>query len=373
MPTVTTNPLHSSAPSAISLTGHIVLLADDLTGACDSAAAFLRTGRAVRVWLGAAASFPATEPVQAFNTDSRSLSPAKASRIVSRTAAALASNPQTLLFKKIDSAARGPFAAEILAAHRAFRSRAVLLAPAFPAAGRTVRNGILQIQDATGHHTQIDIASLFPSRNRSLIALVSRPEELSAALHTTRPVLLCDSSTQSDLEALVRAAEKLPGLLFAGSAGLAQAIASRAARRIRRVPPPSALRTPSRTPSRTLIVAGSDHPVTKLQLATLDRRRSRAVQVLQIRHSRSDRARILDVFRTFAPQALILTGGDTALLAASTLGANSFILHGELAPGIPWGIVQGGMAEGCIVITKSGGFGAPTVFSEILNTLRGPA
>ena len=132
-------------------------------------------GRAVRVWLGAAASIPATEPVQAFNTDSRSLSPAKASHIVARTAAALASNPQTLLFKKIDSAARGPFAAEILAAHRAFGSRAVLLAPAFPAAGRTVRNGILEIQDATGQHTQVDIASLFPPRSRGLIALVSRP------------------------------------------------------------------------------------------------------------------------------------------------------------------------------------------------------
>jgi uncharacterized protein YgbK (DUF1537 family) len=146
---------------------------------------------------------------------------------------------------------------------------------------------------------------------------------------------------------------------------LAQALVSRDARRIRRVPRPSA--------ARTLIIAGSDHPVTKLQLQTLEIVDSRAVQVLQIRHSRNDRARILEAVRTFAPQALILTGGDTASLAASTLGAHSFILHGELAPGIPWGIVQGGMAEGCIVITKSGGFGTPTVFSEILHALRGPA
>jgi uncharacterized protein YgbK (DUF1537 family) len=365
MPTATANPLHHSAPSPTSFPQQICLLADDLTGACDAAAAFLPTGSAVRVWLGVAASFPATEPVQAFNTDSRSLSPAKASRIVSRTAAALVCNPQTLLFKKIDSAARGPFAAEILAAHRAFGSRAVLLAPAFPAAGRTVRNGILEIQDATGQRTLVDIASLFPPRNRSLIGHVSRPEELAAALHAAKPVLLCDSSTQSDLEALVRAAEKFPGLLFAGSAGLAHALASRAARRIRRVPPPSA--------SRTLLVAGTDHPVTKLQLETLDRVDSRAVQVLRLDFGPSNRARILDTFRAFAPQALILTGGDTALLVASTLGAHSFILHGELAPGIPWGIVQGGMAEGCIVITKSGGFGAPTVFNEILSALRGPA
>src|SRR5208337_3189547 len=171
--------------------------------------------------------------------DSRSLSPAKASRIVARTAAVLASNPKALLFKKIDSAARGPFAAEILAAHRAFGSRAVLFAPAFPAAGRAVRNGILEIQDATGQRTLVDIVSLFPPGSKSLIGLVSRPEELAAAFDTGKPVLLCDSSTQSDLEALARAAEKIPGLLFAGSAGLAQALASRDTQPIRRVPPPS--------------------------------------------------------------------------------------------------------------------------------------
>ena len=369
MPTATANPLHHTATRATSLPQQIFLLADDLTGASDSAAAFLRMDRAVRVWLGAAATFHAKEPVQAFNTNSRSLSPAKASRIVARSVAALASNSQALFFKKIDSAARGPFAAEILAAHRAFGSRAVLLAPAFPAAGRTVLNGILEIQDATGQLTQIDIASLFPPRRRSLIALVSRPEDLAAALDNGKLVLLCDASTQSDLESLVRAAEKFPSLLFAGSAGLAQALASRDAQHIRRVPPPSA--------SRTLLLAGSDHPVTKLQLETLKRADarvdSRALQVLRLDFSPRDRARILDSFRTFTPQALILTGGDTASLVARTLGAHSFILHGELAPGIPWGIVQGGVAEGCIVITKSGGFGAPTIFNEILTALRGPA
>ena len=365
MPTVTANPLHDSPPFVASFPERIYVLADDLTGACDSGVAFLRTGLTVRVWLGAAASFSAPELVQAFNTDSRSLAPAKASHIVSRTLAALISNPRALLFKKIDSAGRGPLAAEILAAHRALGSRAVVLAPAFPAAGRTVRNGILEIQDATGRRRLVDVAALFPARHRDLIQLVSRPEMLAAALDTGKPVLLCDSSTQSDLESLVCSARNFPGLLFAGSAGLAHALAGRNAGCV----PSSA----AASAARTLIVAGSDHPVTILQLEALDRAHSLAVQVLRPRLSRRDRARILDAFRTFAPEALILTGGDTALFAANTLGAHSFILQGELAPGIPWGTMQGGMAEGCIVITKSGGFGAPTVFGEILNALRGPA
>ncbi len=365
MPTVTANPLHRSTPPAVTLPERINILADDLTGACDSGAAFLSTGRAVRVWLGAAAPFSASEPVQAFNTDSRSLSPAIASRIVSRTLAQLASRPRSLLFKKIDSAGRGPLAAEVLAAHHAYGSRAVLLAPAFPVAGRTVREGILEIEDATGQRTRTDVAGLFPPRHRALIHLVSHPEQLAAALDTGKPVLLCDSSAQSDLEALVRAAENFPGLLFAGSAGLAQALASRHAKHIHLASAPSALRT--------LIVAGSDHSVTKLQLASLDPVHSSAVQVLRLRLDQPDHAQILPAFRTFAPQALILTGGDTALFAANALGAHSFILHGELAPGIPWGIMQGGIAEGCTVITKSGGFGAPSVFNGILTALRGLA
>jgi D-threonate/D-erythronate kinase len=363
MPIAAINSPQKPARSTARFPERIYILADDLTGACDTAAAFLRTGRAVRVWLGAEASFPASEPVQAFNTDSRALSPAKASRIVSRTTAALASNPRALLFKKIDSAARGPIAAEILAAHRAFGSRAVLLAPAFPAAGRTVRNGILEINDATRKCVKIDLDGLFTARNRGLIYFVSHSKELAAAFASGKPVLLSDSSTQSDLASLVRAAEKLPRLLFAGSAGLARALSGRFARRRRRVPRPSA--------SRTLIVAGSDHPVTNLQLENLDRRQFGAVKLLRLHFSRRDRARIFAAFRTLMPQALILTGGDTAQLVASTLGAHSFILQGELAPGIPWGTVQGGMAEGCIVITKSGGFGTPTVLNEILAALRG--
>jgi uncharacterized protein YgbK (DUF1537 family) len=365
MPTATVNPPRKPAASAASFRERVAIVADDLTGACDSAAPFVLAGRAVRVWLGDKALFPASEPVQAFNTDSRALSPAKAARIVKRTAARLSSASNAFFFKKIDSAARGPFAAEILAAHRGFGSRAVLLAPAFPAMGRTVHNGILEIRDAAGQQAQIDLASLFPPRSRSLIHLVSRPEELVASLDTGKPVLLCDSSTQSDLQSLVRNAENLPGLLFAGSAGLAQAIACRSARRKRRVAPPSA--------ARTLIVAGSEHPVTKLQLENIDCRSFRAVKVLRLDHSRRDGARILSALNKFSPQALILTGGDTAQLTANTLGAHSFILQGEFAPGIAWGTLQGGMAEGRIVITKSGGFGTPATFNEILAALRGQA
>lgn len=362
MPELVASPLCTQVSSATSRWDPVYLLADDLTGACDAAAAFLGTDRSVRVWFGASALFPAPETVQAFNTDSRSLSPSRAATAVTRAFSPLRASTKSLIFKKIDSAARGPLAAEILAAHRALQTRAVLLAPAFPAMGRRVRNGILDIEDAAGQRSRINLTSLFLPKNRPAIALISQPSELAPALESGKAVLMCDAATQADLETLVRTAESLPGLLYAGSAGLARALAS-----LHATPAPTERPLSA---SRALIVAGSPHPVTRLQLKVFDRDRFPDARVLRIR-DRRDHERILAEFKTFAPQALILTGGDTALIAVHVLGAHSLIVRGEIAPGIPWGIVQGGRAQGCVVVTKSGGFGAPTAFNDILAAFRG--
>jgi len=345
--------------------GRIVLLADDLTGACDAAAAFLRTGRSVRVWFGTGVEFSTPEQVQAFNTSSRALSPRRAARAVSAACAALAHDPNSLFFKKVDSAARGPYAAELLAAHRTLGTRAVLLAPAFPAAGRTVREGLLEVSDAAGTHSEIRLARLFPITVRGQIFHVSHARELVPALDAGKTLLVCDSESQADLDAIARAANGVPGLLYAGSAGLAQALAS-----LNPVRPIAAL-VPSA--ARTLLIAGTSHPVTKLQLKELEDARPLGVHVLRFLVPFNASARIRSAFRSYQPQALILTGGETALLAVRALGAHSFILQGEFAPGIPWGTIQGGDAHGCTVVTKSGGFGSPSAFIEILAALKGRA
>jgi uncharacterized protein YgbK (DUF1537 family) len=345
--------------------GRIVLLADDLTGACDAAAAFLRSGRTVRVWFETGVEFSTPESVQAFSTSSRELSARRAARVVSLACTALAGDPNSLFFKKVDSAARGPLAAEILAAHRTLGTRAIVFAPAFPAAGRTVRDGTLEVEDAAGQHAQIRLKRLFPLTVRGRIFHVSQARELAPALDAGKTLLICDSANQLELDALARAANDLPGLLYAGSAGLAQALAGLVpARPMAAFVPPAA---------RTLLIAGTSHPVTKLQLKELESADHDGVNVLRLGMSFGAGARVRSAFRTFAPQALILTGGETAQLAVRALAAHSFILQGEFAPGIPWGIVQGGDAHGCTVVTKSGGFGSPTAFNEILAALRGRA
>jgi uncharacterized protein YgbK (DUF1537 family) len=62
---------------------------------------------------------------------------------------------------------------------------------------------------------------------------------------------------------------------------------------------------------------------------------------------------------------LALSGGDTASAVCGALGAREIRLCGEIAPGIPGGVILGGAADQSPVATKSGGFGAPDALIRI--------
>ncbi len=343
----------------------IRLLADDLTGACDAGVAFLRTGRGVRVWLQGRALFAAREAVQAMVTGSRHLEPEQAADAVRRAAAALRKDSGALFFKKIDSTLRGPVAAELLAAQQSMRSRAVLLAPAFPSEGRTVQGGVLQVQDASGSVQQISIGECFPEDLRRQLALIARPAEIALALGSGKTILVCDSATQQDMEALASAGLAAEGMLFAGSSGLARALASVSGAPASQEELPSA--------GRTLVICGTVHPVTELQLRQIEYGRLPDATLLRIRCGPGDEERIRAASSSADPHAWVLTGGETALLALRALGVESLLLRGEFAPGIPWAVAQGGLADGKIVVTKSGGLGAASALNQLLQRLSGRA
>jgi uncharacterized protein YgbK (DUF1537 family) len=341
----------------------VLLIADDLTGACDAAAAFLGEST-VRVWLGAIGDNDTLDAVQAFNTDSRNMPPEAAARAVADCAAQHPTG--ALLFKKIDSAGRGPIAAELLAAQQAFGTDLILFTPSFPTLGRIVSDGILHVYPASGLGTRLPLRTLFPLVERSSIAVVTQPGALADAAASGKRIAICDAETDDDLAALVTAAEALPQrILYAGSAGLAHALAEtrRSTQTKPYTIPPAA---------NTLLIVGTQHPVTQLQLAHLKQHQPSAIPHI-IRAETADSAGILARFDESNPDTLILTGGDTALLTLRTLGARSIALRGEIAPGVPWGIIDGGLAHNRIVITKSGGFGASDALTHILTTLSGNA
>lgn len=117
----------------------ILIIADDLSGAADCATGFAGAGHRTVVTLEAARTQAHDDAdTIAVDTDTRRLSPEEAS---ARTAAAYAemSVSGQRLYKKIDSTLRGNWAAEV-ARLQALAGMAII-APAFPATGRTVREG----------------------------------------------------------------------------------------------------------------------------------------------------------------------------------------------------------------------------------------
>lgn len=365
-----TETLNSQTHSGTVLSGAsgVVIVADDLTGACDSGVAFVATGCPVRVMLDTP---PVTanitchpeigEGVVSYTTESRNLPETQAGERVAEVMAILASTqPNAIVFKKVDSAARGNFGAETIAAIEASGTVLALVAPAFPQAERTVHSGILSVRDLSGQDSRISLRDQFSSLDSTCIGILHTCSEAEVQLGIRRAIangiriLLCDTDTQEDLERLAAAGSQLPqSPLWVGSAGLAQALAGTLPISISE----KTLRH-ERRQGRTLLFVGSTHPVTRLQLARLEEQTPESEHaVVPVDCMPASEAEIRGSFTAEPTAALILTGGDTAAFVLKALDASSILLAGELAPGIPWGFVEGGVADGCMVVTKSGGFG----------------
>ncbi|MFF3707684.1 four-carbon acid sugar kinase family protein [Streptomyces phaeochromogenes] len=216
----------------------VFALADDLSGAAEVAAALGLRGRIV---LGPATAPPRDGESVVLDLDTRQLPPADAANAVR---AALAYADGGVVLKKIDSLLRGNLAAEAVA--YATGARGVVIAPALPVAGRTVREGVVNLHGTALHTTDawraepgaapVSVGAALggvPTRVVPL-ATVRAPEP---ALHDRlRAVLaegyhpVCDAETDADLDAIAEAALRLgPGIRLMGTGGLASALGRRLA------------------------------------------------------------------------------------------------------------------------------------------------
>src|SRR5690606_25502766 len=81
---------------------------------------------------------------------------------------------KTILYKKIDSALRGPIAAELSGLLDALaRAHRILVAPAFPAAGRTTVDGVQRLDGRPVHLTPMADDPLNPVRLSHIPTLLS--------------------------------------------------------------------------------------------------------------------------------------------------------------------------------------------------------
>lgn len=98
----------------------IAIIADDLTGAGDSAVQFVRCGWETQLYVGGSEEAFALGDMQAqvvsVNSNSRAMAPQAAAQAVAREMQTFRKHGVRHVFKKVDSTLRGAFAAEIEAA-----------------------------------------------------------------------------------------------------------------------------------------------------------------------------------------------------------------------------------------------------------------
>jgi uncharacterized protein YgbK (DUF1537 family) len=302
------------------------LLADDLTGALDSAARFVPlTGPFPVVWHDADAPGSA-----AIDSGTRDLSEAAARTRIAPFAPLLQN--ADVAFKKIDSLLRGHVAMELAACMRFF-DRCVL-APAFPFQGRITRGG----------------RQLYRSGDTWRDTGVTLPD-------------MRDAETDADLDAIVAAGRALSGrVLWCGTGGLAGALADHLP-----VPRPS-------LPLPILALIGSDHPVSRTHIAAVPAHRRAAVVACDLPPNTDRLAARQQIRTTFAatlrqavrPGTLFVTGGETLRDLCTELGVSYLEVDGELEPGVPTSILRGGAWDGQRIVSKSGAFGDAGFLARLL-------
>jgi uncharacterized protein YgbK (DUF1537 family) len=397
----------------------LIIIADDLTGAADTAACFAQAGLRTVVaipesgfWLpslqnplssgvplsetGISRKIPVSIDVFSLSTDSRQLTASEAARRVRQAVDWLQHNrfitPNTLFYKKVDSLMRGHPAVELAVMLDALGLERALVAPAFPAQGRVTLNG-QQVIGTGASARQIDLGEVFGLPEAGLTKIHWLPVDHAAA--AAEPGLyIADAESEGGLETLAREMPAQGFLLACGSAGLARAL--------QRVnwpnrTPPSGPAARSQLSGSVLVVAGSRAPALLRQVEAARQSgipvvtpglsflesaafepQELALALAEILRSRQP-AILTTVGLPVLPQGdemvagrlaavaawlveaglvggLVLTGGDTAAAVCHRLGASLIELRGEPVPGIASGSLLDGTHPGLPLITKAGAF-----------------
>src|SRR5215210_4431299 len=254
----------------------IAVIADDLTGAADAGVQLVHAGYRTAVFFRPSEVLAGDLDAVSFDTDSRTMPAGFAAKRVLE--AAHVAREARVVYKKLDSTLRGNVAAELAAALGGVRRDLAVVAPAFPAAGRTTAGGTQLVHGVPVDKTEMRndprtpvreahvptlLADAFSSVGALSVVDLADPERVRRILEDNECVV-ADAERDADLDALVRAVPDPEQVLWAGSAGLALALGSV-------YPGPHAgdagvLRTPARP---VLVIIGSLSGVAREQLGRL--------------------------------------------------------------------------------------------------------
>jgi uncharacterized protein YgbK (DUF1537 family) len=355
------------------------LLADDLTGALDTSAEFVGAFAPLDV-VWSVVSLPAGRESLAIDSGTREFGPEQAFAMVRELAPRLAG--ATIAYKKIDSLLRGPWVAELDACLRTGRWDACIVAPAFPHQGRLTRGGQQVVRGADGSWTAVGANVIEQFRERGLEAKLA-----SSSARLQNGISVFDAETGDDLARIAQTGWNFSGrLLWCGSGGLASALA-----------PGTDVAISKKLKTPVLGVFGSDHPTTAAQLsmceavvissadvATSIDRIQQALEggvalvrletpgalsrVEAAEHFSREAMRLVQLIAP--PKTLLIAGGETLKAQMLAIGARALQVLGRLEPGLPKSVIQGGPWSGVDVISKSGAFGSPDLWSKMLGLNR---
>lgn len=387
----------------------LVVIADDLTGAADTAGAFATSDLSVILSLSGT-EIPAAD-VLSLSTDCRDAGAGDVrQRVLATLERARSQGEPDHWFQKIDSALRGHPGAEIPLILQEINKSIAVCVPALPDQGRTVRDGSILVNGEPLHKTSLG-AEKQTSSIHSIIADVAAIEYVEVGLATLRAgadflagyaparnplLIIVDAETDDDLDRIAMQLIRRPDVLPVGSAGLGAAIAAGLGLSSHIAPnlPRDAWRGP------VLAVVGSAHDASARQVETARENGMSVVRPAQIdarwnanevnalrdaleKQLRTGKDTILTTSgmplssldgQVLADQlawvaagpilagicgGLVLTGGDIAAAVCSQIDGDYLHIQGEVSPAIPWGILGGGPCSGMPVVTKAGSFGGP--------------
>ena len=225
----------------------LVAIADDLTGANDTALQFAKRQIKSSVHLGLDSSMPATaSDVVVIDSDSRDMSRQEAYRQVYRIAEIVSGCETECIYKKIDSTLRGNWGAEVKAADDVFQPELVIIAPAYPVNRRITMGGYHLLDGQPLELTEIGNAPKTPVHESYIPDILQQqvPDAACGVLdfsvmkkgeamirNTVEDFLargirwiICDIAEEQNFMTLMDALRGKKRILWVGSAGLADYI-----------------------------------------------------------------------------------------------------------------------------------------------------
>ncbi|MFB6173851.1 MAG: four-carbon acid sugar kinase family protein [Halobacteriales archaeon] len=391
-----------------------LVVADDLTGAADTGSRFAARGYRTAVALEGRPD----ADVLVRDTDSRHLDPGPAA---DRVREAVAGVDAGVVYKKVDSTLRGNLGAEVDAAMAAAGADLAVVAPAFPANGRTTVGGIHLVDGTPVARTEAgtDPAAPVPtSRIGALLAGAERPitrvgiGTVAAGAGAVADALadapegalaVCDAARGDHLAAVAGGADDAEAeVLYVGSAGLAGHVRrGEGVLGVAGSTAPETLAALAALPEEQVVAldgegivagtaAGVDRAVAALDAtgravvtaarsaedveATLEAGREAGLDPAETRDrvARALAGAVAGAYGRRPVGGLFATGGATAAATLAALGGDGLAPTGhEVAAGVPIGRVRGGDADGIPVVTKAGAFGGRETILTCLDRLAG--